>query len=554
MAPSGTRLLADDEALGPSGGSPSRAWNALDGLDRGVHAWMLKDWIEEPPATDDSNSSSGGFPALTSGHWPRRRTVEPALSLPSPTRSGSGEGSTSSSTPSPLFGGRVASASSPTASATAGTAPSTPTSGTAAAAAAAFMKPQSYPCRAGAPDCLHYLKTGRCQFGARCKFNHPPRDARLIHSLNRRDCFDWVVTGSCPYGAHCKYNHPAPEATERPLLRNSVSGPVGAAAARDAPRRRAPVAPVERETAPWATSPSMTPSAAASRGARPDEMLRIGSVVSLGSAPPDSPSVDPASWPPPSTEVSEARPLHPSPMNVPRSGTRTRALGAPQKPFSAAPGTPVHGRGGGGGNDWSRAPPRPPPPPTSEHRGIPIAGALSVPQSPVVSASGKGMRSVSPFPSSPILSSTWTAPGYVSQAHWGSTEVYGLHSRRTGGTEVRPEASSGLSPQALLYQQPHPFDDNGDGRMSGTTSNRAATIPGHAVWASGGGGESAARWQDEPGMWWAPSSTAASPLLPAESWELLPPSLQGVGERVARGEERGVMGLPPPPPPPDPAN
>lgn len=35
-----------------------------------------------------------------------------------------------------------------------------------------------YPVRPGLPDCQYYLKTGKCTFGARCKFNHPERDER----------------------------------------------------------------------------------------------------------------------------------------------------------------------------------------------------------------------------------------------------------------------------------------------------------------------------------------------------------------------------------------
>uniref|UniRef100_A0A7S3EHM0 C3H1-type domain-containing protein n=1 Tax=Rhodosorus marinus TaxID=101924 RepID=A0A7S3EHM0_9RHOD len=65
-----------------------------------------------------------------------------------------------------------------------------------------------YPLRPGFADCQYYLKTGKCTYGARCKFNHPVRDERLVTALNRRDCFDFVQTGKCPYGRSCKYNHP----------------------------------------------------------------------------------------------------------------------------------------------------------------------------------------------------------------------------------------------------------------------------------------------------------------------------------------------------------
>ena len=67
---------------------------------------------------------------------------------------------------------------------------------------------KKYPLRPDAPDCQYYLKTGRCNYGTRCRFNHPHRNQNLIESLNRRDCFDFVKTGICPYGPSCKYNHP----------------------------------------------------------------------------------------------------------------------------------------------------------------------------------------------------------------------------------------------------------------------------------------------------------------------------------------------------------
>lgn len=65
-----------------------------------------------------------------------------------------------------------------------------------------------YPLRPDVPDCQYYLKTGRCNYGTRCRFNHPHRDENLVNALNRRDCFDFVKTGACPYGLSCKYNHP----------------------------------------------------------------------------------------------------------------------------------------------------------------------------------------------------------------------------------------------------------------------------------------------------------------------------------------------------------
>mmetsp|Transcript_8433 Transcript_8433/g.18106 ORF Transcript_8433/g.18106 Transcript_8433/m.18106 type:complete len:488 (+) Transcript_8433:131-1594(+) len=79
----------------------------------------------------------------------------------------------------------------------------------------------SYPVRPGAPPCQYYLKTGKCSYGARCKFNHPPRDEKLLSALHRRDCFDFVHTGECPYGSTCKYNHPAERLTSSAFVDSS---------------------------------------------------------------------------------------------------------------------------------------------------------------------------------------------------------------------------------------------------------------------------------------------------------------------------------------------
>ncbi len=65
-----------------------------------------------------------------------------------------------------------------------------------------------FPSRPGAPPCLYFLKTGKCNYFQRCKFDHPVRDKSLLTALSRRDCFDFVQSGTCPYGASCKYNHP----------------------------------------------------------------------------------------------------------------------------------------------------------------------------------------------------------------------------------------------------------------------------------------------------------------------------------------------------------
>lgn len=37
-----------------------------------------------------------------------------------------------------------------------------------------------YPDRPGEPDCIHYLRTGTCAYGSRCRFNHPPYTGQVL--------------------------------------------------------------------------------------------------------------------------------------------------------------------------------------------------------------------------------------------------------------------------------------------------------------------------------------------------------------------------------------
>lgn len=68
--------------------------------------------------------------------------------------------------------------------------------------------PVKYPQRPGQENCEHYLKTGTCDYGASCIFNHPVRTDALLRALNRRECFDFIQRGHCNYGSKCKYTHP----------------------------------------------------------------------------------------------------------------------------------------------------------------------------------------------------------------------------------------------------------------------------------------------------------------------------------------------------------
>ncbi|GJQ09635.1 hypothetical protein GpartN1_g1426.t1 [Galdieria partita] len=92
-----------------------------------------------------------------------------------------------------------------------------------------FNSSLKYPVRRSRPDCIYYLKTGKCSYGTKCKYNHPPRDQTLVRALSRRECFDFLQFGSCPYGKKCKYNHPDRPLTER---NNVASGSVVTGATR----------------------------------------------------------------------------------------------------------------------------------------------------------------------------------------------------------------------------------------------------------------------------------------------------------------------------------
>ncbi|KAK4532969.1 hypothetical protein CCYA_CCYA14G3826 [Cyanidiococcus yangmingshanensis] len=360
------------------------------------------------------------------------------------------------------------------------------------AAAQAANRPGVYPCREGAPDCLHYLKTGRCQFGARCKFNHPPRDARLIDSLNRRDCFDWVMTGSCPYGTSCKYNHPVLNATERPMQLHQVSGAVGVSG-RD-PRRRPELdRGVTDTTATWGSNAHVR---------RSEDFHRADSAVSVGSVPPGSPneiswllpspSEEPSlekrvgSWP--SATETRGDPLMWSPSNLGAPGSRGHSA---LKPFNAAPGTPVHR-------------PLVPPSTRSPQTSLPsdastqglmcmlseaafatTTSAASSVHSPKTSMPGTGAGTFKapsapnlphisdharsqpgtnvnamPFASSPILSNTWTAPGYLSGAQRQATETLRgwndevAHWPSLGGRDIaRPSSDTNDAMYRLAREQ-----------------------------------------------------------------------------------------------------
>ncbi|WVZ03805.1 hypothetical protein V8G54_024611 [Vigna mungo] len=71
------------------------------------------------------------------------------------------------------------------------------------------------PERPGEPDCPYFLKTQRCKFGSKCKFNHPKVSsenddvsAGLPERPSEPLCSFYMKTGKCKFGASCKFHHP----------------------------------------------------------------------------------------------------------------------------------------------------------------------------------------------------------------------------------------------------------------------------------------------------------------------------------------------------------
>jgi hypothetical protein len=91
-----------------------------------------------------------------------------------------------------------------------------------------------FPIRPNDPPCQYYLKNGTCKFGQSCKFHHPPHlmgktsstglklpreglEALTTNGENEQlpqrptepECLYYLKHGRCKYGATCKYHHPS---------------------------------------------------------------------------------------------------------------------------------------------------------------------------------------------------------------------------------------------------------------------------------------------------------------------------------------------------------
>lgn len=77
------------------------------------------------------------------------------------------------------------------------------------------------PQKPGAPDCLFYVRTGRCDYGINCRFNHPPKimldeapkkREEYPEQVGQPECQFYLKTGNCKFGSTCKYHHPKEKA------------------------------------------------------------------------------------------------------------------------------------------------------------------------------------------------------------------------------------------------------------------------------------------------------------------------------------------------------
>jgi translation initiation factor 4G len=92
-----------------------------------------------------------------------------------------------------------------------------------------------YPQRTGAQtqeDCRDYLRTGRCKYGASCKYNHPsnvqtggglkgpidPTEPMFPVRPNEPVCQYYMKHGTCKFGQACKFHHPPQSALTATLV------------------------------------------------------------------------------------------------------------------------------------------------------------------------------------------------------------------------------------------------------------------------------------------------------------------------------------------------
>ncbi len=74
----------------------------------------------------------------------------------------------------------------------------------------------NYPQRIGEPECRDFLRTGRCKYGASCKYHHPIGGTKAINPNEppfpirpgEATCQYYLKNATCKFGQSCKFHHP----------------------------------------------------------------------------------------------------------------------------------------------------------------------------------------------------------------------------------------------------------------------------------------------------------------------------------------------------------
>nr|GMD54734.1 zinc finger CCCH domain-containing protein 43-like isoform X1 [Ipomoea batatas]GME19312.1 zinc finger CCCH domain-containing protein 43-like isoform X1 [Ipomoea batatas] len=77
------------------------------------------------------------------------------------------------------------------------------------------IQSEEFPERPGQPECVYYMKTGRCKFKSICRFHHPAQkpdcllnDKGLPLRPDEPICRNYQCFGICKFGSTCLFNHP----------------------------------------------------------------------------------------------------------------------------------------------------------------------------------------------------------------------------------------------------------------------------------------------------------------------------------------------------------
>ncbi|KAH7437348.1 hypothetical protein KP509_05G067000 [Ceratopteris richardii] len=86
-------------------------------------------------------------------------------------------------------------------------------------------------------DCPHFLRTGKCAFGSKCRYNHPSAEKLQVAFSNnemdvlrdqpgQNECQFYMKTGTCKFGSACRYYHPQPKSATCQIQLNFLGLPL----------------------------------------------------------------------------------------------------------------------------------------------------------------------------------------------------------------------------------------------------------------------------------------------------------------------------------------